>query len=149
MSIPAIVTDTIQSYLALADAEAPGLVEGLYLEGSVALGDFRPRASDIDFVAVTAEPPDTAVLAALARVHDRLRRQRRRPFFDGLYLTWSDLADGPAAATGRPASSEGRFRPISGPGHANPVTWHTIAGHGVTLRGPEPSDLDIWTDSTA
>ncbi|MFI6172557.1 nucleotidyltransferase domain-containing protein [Nocardia sp. NPDC051052] len=54
MSLPAIVEDTVETYLASVDAEAPGLIEGLYLEGSLALNDFRPDASDIDFVAVTA-----------------------------------------------------------------------------------------------
>lgn len=140
------VTDMIASYLALADAEAPGLIEGLYLEGSAALGDFQPQASDIDFVAVTAEPPDSAALGALQRVHDRLRDQHRRPFLDGVYLTWSDLAAGPTAAAGRPASHEGRFNPQARADRFSPITWHTIARHGVTLRGPEPADTDIWTD---
>ncbi|WP_170112134.1 nucleotidyltransferase domain-containing protein [Nocardia fluminea] len=149
MSIPPIVTDTVESYLALADAEAPGLIEGFYLEGSVALGDFRPEASDIDFVAVTAAPPDAVVLAALERVHTQLRQQQRRPFFDGTYLTWNDLTAGPAAAIGRPISLEGQLQAKSFAGQQTPVTWHTLAHHGVALRGPAIDDLDIWTDPAA
>ncbi|WP_433730437.1 hypothetical protein ACQP0C_03395 [Nocardia sp. CA-129566] len=37
------ITDTVESHLALADVDAPGLVEGLYLEGSAALGDFQSQ----------------------------------------------------------------------------------------------------------
>ncbi|AFU02054.1 aminoglycoside adenylyltransferase domain-containing protein [Nocardia brasiliensis] len=147
MPLPPLVAQTIDSYLALADAEAPGLIEGLYLEGSVALDDYRPGASDIDFIAVTAAPPDPAAIAALERVHARLRRQQRRPFFDGSYLTWADLAAGPDAATGRPSILEGKFQPCGT--HQTPVTWHTLAGHGVTLRGPDSTELDIWTDAAA
>ncbi|ASF07545.1 hypothetical protein NBRGN_044_00450 [Nocardia brasiliensis NBRC 14402] len=147
MPVPPLVAHTIDSYLALADAEAPGLIEGLYLEGSVALDDYRPGASDIDFVAVTAAPPDRATVAALERVHARLGYQQRRPFFDGSYLTWADLAAGPDAAAGRPISLQGKFQPRGA--HQTPVTWHTLAGHGVTLRGPDITELDIWTDAAA
>lgn len=44
------------TYLEVADRLEPGLVEGLYLQGSIALGDYRPGVSDIDFVAVTSRP---------------------------------------------------------------------------------------------
>ena len=45
---------------------------GLYLGGSIALGDFDPQRSDIDFVAVTIEecPPETII--ALEEMHARL-----------------------------------------------------------------------------
>lgn len=145
MPVPPQVARTTAAYLALADAEAPGLVAGLYLEGSVALDDYRPDASDIDFVAVTAEPPDPATLAALGRVHARLADQQTRPFFDGTYLTWNDLAAGPATATGRPVVLEGRFEPAGG--DQSPVTWHTLAQSGVTLRGPDIAAIDVWTDA--
>jgi hypothetical protein len=48
---PVVVDQVVDAYLRMVDAEVAGLVEGLYLVGSVALGDFRPRGSDIDFVA--------------------------------------------------------------------------------------------------
>ncbi|WP_370651758.1 nucleotidyltransferase domain-containing protein [Frankia sp. Cj3] len=47
-------------------------MEGWYVVGSAALDDFRPGASDIDFVAVTATPPADHQLAALEGVHTRL-----------------------------------------------------------------------------
>lgn len=147
MSLPAIVEDTVESYLAAVDAEAPGLIEGLYLEGSLALNDFRPDASDIDFVAVTAKPPGTTELSALEKVHTELRERQRKPFFDGIYLTWDDLATGPQATGERPISDIGRLKSYDS--QHNPVTWHTLAVHGVTLRGPAAADLDIWTDPDA
>jgi len=145
MSMHPLVEDVVGSYLALVDAEADGLVQGLYLEGSVALGDFRPHTSDIDFVAVTADPVDATALAALERVHARLREHRRRPFFDGVYMTWHHLAGGPAVAAAGPTSHEGRLR-APGNGQQSPVTWHTLARYGVAYRGPATADLDIWTD---
>ena len=142
-----LVELVVADYLELVDAEAPGLVEGLYLTGSVALGDFRPRTSDVDFVAVTARPLDAASRAALARAHAGLRARRPRPHFDGLYVTWAELAADPALRRG-PSSHEGR---LDADGHApgDPVTWHTVAHHGVACRGPAPADLVVWADPGA
>ncbi|HKG90549.1 MAG TPA: aminoglycoside adenylyltransferase domain-containing protein [Gemmatimonadaceae bacterium] len=142
-----VAASVVAAYLDAVDAEAPGLVEGLYLTGSAALGDFRPRTSDVDFVAVTARPLDDGALAALARAHARLRARHPRPFFDGLYATWADLAGDPALRRG-PHSQEGRFHPESrGPG--DPVTWHTVARYGVACRGPAPTDIAVSADPAA
>jgi hypothetical protein len=133
-----VVDRVVSAYLDAIDLEAPGLIEGLYLTGSAALGDFRPHTSDIDFVAVTPVPPD---VSALERVH---ARWRRRPYFDGLYVTWSDLARDSTLAHSLPLSYEGHFSADKGVG--DPVTWHTIAQHGVVCRGPNRADVEIWTD---
>ena len=50
------VATALGTYLDIADSVAPGLVEGLYVVGSYALGDWTEGTSDIDIVAVTAEP---------------------------------------------------------------------------------------------
>jgi hypothetical protein len=130
------------------DSEAPGLVEGLYLTGSTALGEFRPHTSDIDFLAVTSEHPDGSALAALSRAHTNLRNRCPRPFFDGRYVTWNDLARDPRHADPGPYSYQGRFH-ARGRGDCDPVTWHTVADHGVRCRGAEPADLAVWTDPAA
>ena len=139
------VRATVDAYLEAVDDEAPDLVEGLYLTGSAALAEFRPHTSDIDFLAVTSVHPDTAALAALSRAHARLRRSRPRPFFDGRYVTWHELASDPPHAHPGPYCYEGRFH-ARGRGDCDPVTWHTVAAHGVRCRGPEPADLAIRTD---
>lgn len=145
MSLPSPVQAVVDNYLDAVGVEVPGLIEGLYLVGSVALGDFRLHGSDIDFVAVTADRPDTKNLAALERVHFRLRERWRRPFFDGIYVTWDDLANDPALIRPGPSAHESRFNP-NGRGEWNPVTWHTLAQHGVRCQGPAVADLTVWND---
>jgi Nucleotidyltransferase domain len=51
--LPSDVRDATDRHLAVLDAVAPGLVGGLYLTGSVTLGDYQPGRSDIDFMAFT------------------------------------------------------------------------------------------------
>jgi hypothetical protein len=139
------IEQTIADYTALLDDAVPGVLEGLYLVGSAALDDYRAGTSDIDFVAVLAEPPTDAQLTALAEVHRTLAQRRPRPYFDGTYLTAADLAGAPDAATERPAAHEHRFTPAGRFG-LDPVTWHTLADHGVAVRGTPREDLKVWRD---
>jgi hypothetical protein len=143
-ALPADADDVVRAYLRFADEEAPGLIEGLYLVGSVALGEFRPHTSDVDFLAVTGTPLDEPASAALGRTHARLRAYRNRPTFDGCYVTWADLRADPAVAPPGPTSPEGRFSPAPHP--RDPVAWHTLAQCGVPCRGPDVADLGVWTD---
>src|SRR3989338_1366941 len=111
----------VDAYLEAVDEEAPGLVEGLYLTGSTALEEFRPHTSDVDFLAITANPPKAAALMALGRAHRRLRNLCSRPFFDGRYVTWDDLTRDPRQAGPGPYVYEGRFN-AQGQGDCVPVT---------------------------
>ncbi|MFF7454343.1 nucleotidyltransferase domain-containing protein [Kitasatospora sp. NPDC008115] len=145
MTAHPLVHEIADAYLALVDAASPGLVEGLYVVGSTALDDFHPARSDIDFVAVTADPVTAEQLIGLERVHARLAVRHPRPVFDGPYLTWHELAGSPAQASPGPHVFGGtvRHRVRSG---RTPVLWHTLARHGVTLCGPRAQELMIDTD---
>lgn len=132
------------------------MLEGLYLTGSVAMSDFQPgraiarhgpsgaSASDIDFVAMTSQPLTHADLTALTRAHTQLARHRR-PSFDGIYLTWSDLLRDPAdVASG--AHTHGGWVRAGGQHQTHPVIWRELAQHGMAVRGPQPETLQIWAD---
>ncbi len=136
------VTDT---FLALADEAAPGLVEGLYLHGSLGFGEWYDGRSDIDYVAVLADRPDARTVALLRDVHQRLTETFPRPPYDGLHLTWADLAREPYACPDVPCTQHGIFTE-HGRLDLHPVTWHELADHGVRVRGPELGEVPIWTD---
>ena len=145
MAVHPRVQTLAQTFLAHADHEAPGLVEGLYLTGSVALGDFRPHASDVDFVIVTGHRPGPRELDLLRGAHARTRSEIPRPQFNGIHVTWEDLVRDPASCGQVPSVTGGRFRDRAG-ADVNPVTWHILAEHGVTVRGPHPVELDVWDE---
>ncbi|MBB2948942.1 hypothetical protein FB565_008728 [Actinoplanes lutulentus] len=132
--------DTCQAYLALADRHAPGLVQGLYLQGSVALDDYHPGVSDIDFVAVTDESPPPRILRT---IHDELRSTHGDTYFDGLYVTPGDLQRDPETIPPGPAVHEWHVQERSR-FERNLVTWHILAQSGVTVRGPEPTVHTDW-----
>jgi hypothetical protein len=97
MALPPAVNALVHSFLPECDHEAPGLMEGFYLIGSIALGDFRPRTRDVDFITITTTPADASALMAHERIHRRMRRSWRRPPLDGFYATWSDLSRNPVS----------------------------------------------------
>jgi hypothetical protein len=145
--LPEQVTRITTHFLAAIDEAAPGLVQGLYLHGSLALtGEFF-RGSDIDFAAVLARRPDEAGLDALAAAHARVREADPSPLFEGIHLIPGDLAGPPGECPELPNIHDGTFS-RAGRFSINPVTWHELAGYGITLRGPQVAagEIKVWTD---
>src|SRR5690348_14435156 len=59
-----------QHLCAAIQRELGSQLAGLYLFGSLVLGDFDPRRSDIDLLALTTEPLSDDQVAGLARMQD-------------------------------------------------------------------------------
>lgn len=156
ISVHPRVAGVVQTYLEQVEDAAPGLLEGLYVVGSVAMEDFRrgglltrygpsgAGSSDIDVVALTLRPVRRSDLPALERVHRRVARRHPRPVLEGLYLTRADLGRDPTFLGDHARVHAGRVRFDAQA--ASPVTWHELAGHGVRVHGPHPGRLGIWTD---
>ncbi len=136
-------------YLDTADEVAPGLVEGLYVVGSYALGDWIEGTSDLDVVVVTAEPATEDDFTRIAQIHARLATVEGLPRIDGPYLAWGDLLAEPATGLLRPWTLDGEPHHDGECFEINPVTWYTLANHGMRVRGPEPATLSIPTDTEA
>ncbi|MER6124291.1 aminoglycoside adenylyltransferase domain-containing protein [Streptomyces sp. NPDC001795] len=138
----------VEAYLKLTDQAVPGLIEGLYLHGSLTYGDFRPGRSDVDFLAVVSERPAERTVEALRRVFEELSGCYPRPYFDGLHVTRADLVGPPKDCPDVPCVGEWNFQSAGRHG-LNPVTWHELAQQAITLRGPKLTANDIWTDRMA
>lgn len=125
----------------LQEALGPSLV-GLYLRGSLALGDFVPATSDLDVLGVTEAPVTPAEFATLADLHARLAA-RANPYARRLEIAYLDRA-----SLGR--YQPGQRHPTLGQGEALAWSEHgqnwvlerwTVREHGVTLLGPDPRVL--------
>ncbi len=147
-SLPGPVEQVTGHFLSLADEAMPGLVEGLYLHGSIGFGEWYDGRSDIDYVAVLAERPGASVVGALERIHEEVASTFRRPPFDGFHVTWDDLARPSYSCPDVPCTQAGLFHQEARL-DVQPVTWHELARHGVTVRGPALEDVAIWTDDEA
>jgi hypothetical protein len=155
--LPAPAEEAVENLLARLDRAVPGRIEGFYVVGSACMGGFRVGRSDVDFVATIAGEPDSVELAALRRVHliqwmsslarDAGLRWRWPLVCNGSYVRTIDLSRSPHEVTPVAAHVAGRFRVGERDGFdINPVTWHTLALHGVAVRGEGPAGLRIWND---
>ncbi len=143
-ALPDPVRHVTAHYLALAEEHVPGLVGGVYLLGSLGWGEWYDGRSDVDFLAVTRERPDADALLALAELHAELGQSFPRPWFDGAYVTWADLARSPAELPGVPGVLTGEW---SDDGHGpSPVEWDQLAHHGLRVHGPHIGDIDVHAD---
>src|SRR5688500_2815095 len=132
--LPCEVSATMSAYARLVDDKLPERIRGLYLAGSLALDDYRPGRSDIDFVAVSDTALQPSELEMLRRVHTELRRTMPGPELGGVYLTWPALS---VALVGLsvPDCLRGRFE-AKGAFPVNPVTWCFLHRLPLPLRGP-------------
>ncbi|NUR09020.1 MAG: DUF4111 domain-containing protein [Nocardioidaceae bacterium] len=144
--LPDPVRQVTGTFLSLVDEAAPGLVEGLYLHGSLGFGEWHDGRSDVDFVAVTARRPDPGTTALMRNAHAHVTETFPRPAFDGVFLTPADLARSPYDCPDVPCVLRGSWQD-AGRFEVNPVTWHELAWHGLAVRGPDPAD--VWTDPAA
>ncbi|NQY55280.1 MAG: DUF4111 domain-containing protein [Ilumatobacteraceae bacterium] len=140
---PPEVVATVEIWLAAHDELAPGTIEGLYIVGSVALDDWTPY-SDIDVVAVVADPSDPDLYVELAAAQTRIRDEVDRAV-DGPYVAWGDLVV-PAMAVQRPWVLDGEYHVDGESFEINPVTWYTLATYGVAVRGASPSTLGVVSE---
>ena len=147
MTLAEPVLAAAQAYCVAVDERAPGLMEGFYLSGSIALGDFCPGQSDLDFVAVTNRRPAPAIRTVIERVHADLSSIGCRPRLDGIYVTREDLRRDPL--TIEPGLRADGPRLCISSDQRNPITWTTLARHGIPFRGPAVSKLEVWDDPDA
>jgi hypothetical protein len=143
------VATALGTFLEVADSVQPGLVEGLYVVGSYALGDWIHGGSDIDVVVVTAEPATDDDVGSLRTVLALLNERQPLPRIDGPYLAWGDFVVEPATGLHRPWVLDGALHHDGDCFEINPVTWYTLANYGVVARGPHPSRLGLPTDTEA
>lgn len=150
--IPPPAREALDIWLRHHDQRVPGFVEGLYLVGSISLGNWR-AGSDVDIVAVSAESATPEQVEALRAAHqatvadvaDADIGMDTDIDIDGPFVTWAELAS-PPAATVRPWTLHRQFHHDDQCFECNPAIWQTLASHGVTVRGAGPADLDIHVD---
>ncbi len=134
----------------MLDALLPGVqaalgsdLVGVYLRGSLALGDFDPVTSDIDFLTVTERPVTENQFAALAELHSGLATLLN-PYARHLEGSYIDRM-----ALRRFGPGE-RRHPSIGPDWTFGWADHgadwvlerwIVSERGVTLLGPDPKTL--------
>jgi hypothetical protein len=149
VELPGEVAEVTNQFLSLIDASAPGLVQGMYLRGSLGFGENFESQSDVDFTAVLSARPDADQVSALSAAHEAVFAAHPKPHFDGFHVVRENLARAPDLCPDVPVMFDGVFKSSTRDYDMNLVSWHELARHGVTVRGPALSERDVWTDDAA
>jgi hypothetical protein len=119
----------------------PDLV-GVYIRGSVALGDFIPETSDLDLLVVTQRSVDRDSFAALQDLHDQLAAGPH-PFGRRLEAAYIDRDAVRRFVPGRQHPTLGQGERLTWTEHHD--NWilerWTVREHGITVIGPNPRTL--------
>ena len=128
---------------------------GMYLDGSLALGDFAPHSSDIDFVVTTDAQLSDGLFMALRDMHARFDTSGS-PWateVEAVYIPQDALRrDNPAPAAG---GSQRKTPPVAWvpriergatlvKEHLDSswiIHWYILREHGVIVAGPDPRPL--------
>lgn len=116
---------------------------GLYLCGSLATGDFNPRASDIDFVVVIADGLPDEMVSALKAMHTRLAASglKGAARLEGDYIPQLALRRyDPRRASYPHLGVDGHFD-VEQHGSDSVVQLHTLREQGVVVAGPSLQTL--------
>lgn len=115
---------------------------GMYVDGSLALGDFDPASSDIDYVATTNGVLPDELFAALHEMHAR---------FDRSGSTWATEVEAmyiPHDALRRAPIALDSFRIERGEALVKEtldsswlIHWHILREHSIVVAGPDPRPI--------
>jgi hypothetical protein len=143
--IPEVIKPQLDEYITLLEQELPGFVNGLYLHGSIALGAFNERMSDIDFIALCSRPHTPDDVEQLRQVHGIVAQKYPRWALQGSYLQWENLGQFEEISPPYPAYSDGALNPNE---HHGPdlVTWWLVKTRGQALIGLAPEKLPFDVD---
>ena len=143
--IPPSIMPLLSDYIALINDQLPGFMSAFYLHGSIALGDFHPAHSDIDFITVITRHATESDLSTLNEIHAQLKEQYSQSTLSGAYLQPEDLMQPRSQITPHPAYHDDRLN--SATHHeTNNVTWWTLKQHGIALYGDTPQNLYFEMD---
>ncbi|MGC4942012.1 aminoglycoside adenylyltransferase domain-containing protein [Kribbella sp. DT2] len=139
--LPEPVRESVAAYLSLVDEALPGEVLGLYLTGSVPLGDFHLGSSDIDAAVILASP-----LTDPERVRAVHEAMPQTPSFDATYLSVDELALPPDPTRTVVFYQTGELQAETG-GPISPVLWSELARQSIAVR--EAPGLVVHDDHQA
>jgi predicted nucleotidyltransferase len=116
---------------------------GMYLSGSLALGDFSPYSSDIDLVIVTDAPLSDDRIAALQAMHARFAAGRS-PWaakLEAVYVPVLALRREAVPGARYPLLEKDRPLVMDQLESGWSVQCYTLREHGRAVAGPEPRAL--------
>jgi hypothetical protein len=142
MPLPQDIPQLLDTLLARLQHELGDQLIGLYLRGSLALGDFIPATSDVDVLAVLEHAVSPTLFARLTDLHADLAGSAN-PYATRMEMVYLDRGAVRHFTPGQQHPTLGQGGRLHWEEHrANWIfeRW-TVREHGVILFGPDPRTL--------
>lgn len=143
--VPEPVRPIIEDYISLASKQLPNPISGFYLVGSIALGEFNERFSDIDFIALLNHKASSEEIEALGNIHRAIERNHPKWQMSGSYILPQDLGKLEGMLEPHPRYHDGVLHPNSC-SDLNSVTWWELKNHGIAILGEASDNLPVTID---
>jgi hypothetical protein len=116
---------------------------GMYLVGSLALGDFAPRESDLDLIIVTTGALSDETVATLRDLHQRFDQSASAwaARLDVVYLPQDRLRESSPTAARYPVLHWPEPLALEPLESGWPIQRYTLREYGIVASGPDPHSL--------
>jgi hypothetical protein len=138
------VNDVLAHFLARIRAVLGDQFRGMYLDGSLALGDFNPETSDIDFIVTTDDDLADDRFPALRAMHARFNAgdSRWAREVEAVYLPENAFRCAAPENVRHLRIERGDEALVKGHSDGTWIThWFIIREHGVVIAGPDPRTM--------
>lgn len=143
--IPDKVDGILKEYFDLLEVKLPDILEAYYIYGSISLGAFNYRFSDIDFIAVVKRKINDTDIAFLKEVHKNIKKRYPKTDLMGLYVTKDDFKLHHINEKSCPCFIDGIFKGLDR-FEKNSIDAYQLKKYGITIKGPTVESLDYTTD---
>jgi len=137
------VRELLDSLLSRLQTVLGDRLVGLYLYGSLVMGDFDPDISDVDLMAATSGVLNDSQLRALDEMHRQIMSER--PRWNGrieiAYISLDALRTFKTKASQIAIISPGEPFHFKEAGEDWLINWYLVREKGITLYGPPPHEI--------
>lgn len=141
-NVPKAIQPIIYEYAVLVNTQLRGLINSFYLVGSVALGEFNEKYSDIDFVTVLSRIATLEEIEKIGNVHKTIEQNHCRWKMSGSYIQLHDLGKVGCDIEPHPHFHDSVLKP-NAYHDLNLVTWWELKNHGISVIGGNLQDLFV------
>ena len=136
------VNDLIHSLLKEVKCVLGEQFIGMYIHGSLAVGDFNPKNSDVDFLVVTKEMVTEDIFCSLKKIHEKIVAEGNKfaKKLEGSYVSKEFLISKEPPKEPRPYVNEGEFS-LENYGYEWILEKYTNREYGIVIEGPNPKDI--------
>jgi hypothetical protein len=137
------VNDVVHELVISMQAILGAQLRGVYLVGSLALGDFHPQDSDLDLVIVTVGALSDETVALLRDLHRRFDHSASAwaAHVDAVYIPEEVLRESSPTAAHYPTLEWPGLLVLAPLESGWPIQRYTLREYGVVLSGPDPYSL--------